>query len=136
MKILRSCLYLLLIAVTYCPAKTIEITGPLVASFIPGTICVHYHEHGQGKKKLCKKIQHGERYTFGIPDCIQTITIRRYYETGRRYSRGRFGVQEPYNIKLELEACGTNIHRVPMFVEYDDELPPLRTGIVYGWTWR
>lgn len=111
--------------------KEVKLIGPALGSFNQGTIHISYNL--DGKHEQSKKIHAGENYTFYIPDAIKKITVRRVYKGCN--AKGKFMVPCNKNI-IDIERHGTQLSSTKKDLPFDDELPPLRTGMVYGWTWR
>jgi hypothetical protein len=111
--------------------KQVTLIGPALGAFNSGTVTVLYNL--QGKHKLSKKIHAGEDYTFYIPDTVKKITVNRSYKGCN--AKGKFMVPCNKNI-LDINRQGNQLAITKPDLLFDDELPPLRTGMVYGWTWR
>lgn len=116
--------------------KIVTIGGPITAAFVPGTMCIKYHHAGCSKNE-CVSIHPGEPYAFTLPAHVDKVTVTRLYSKNNTSASGSFGIQGNDDQTLELEALQTKLKRYrPKLGPAPSEIPPLRSGLVYGWTWR
>lgn len=125
----------LIAAFSLAQAKQVTIIGPAIAAFNGGQLCVSYTQGKEVIREQCMPVQAGNTYTFWAPDCASHVIVERSYATGDYPAKGRFRLCDGPT-ELDLEVIGCRLQLTKHRFEYDSQVPPLRTGIVYGWTWR
>lgn len=113
-------------------AKQITIVGPITGAFNQGSLSVTY-KLANKTTRLSSTIGAGKTYVFQVPDAVKKVLVKRTYSNIT--SQGKFCVPCYENV-LDLESTGVKLHQTKYDLPFDDQLPPLRSGMVYGWTWR
>lgn len=116
-------------------AKQITIIGPATTAINGGKICVSYQRGKETIQEYCMQVQAGKKYSFSLPECASHACVKRTYATNDCVAHSRFRICEGNNV-LDLETIGCRLQPTKPSYNFDPQVPPLRTGIVYGWTWR
>jgi len=117
-------------------AKQVTIIGPAAAAFNGGKLCVSYARGREVIQRTCTAIQAGKTYMFSLPDEASHVIVERSYATHCAVAHGRFRICNDCNV-LDLDIIGCRLEPTKHPCKYPDTpVQPLRTGLVYGWTWR
>ncbi len=135
MKRLVLIIFLLCCAPLWTKTKTVEITGPLIAPWVDGTLCTRYWFE-QKKVRQCFPIKAGASYVLQVPERVKHLKVHRTLDktckkkpNGKKLCRsvsGKFTLyQEPY-ITLDL----TYDHRT---ITKNYAIPPKEAESYFGY---